>query len=95
MKYHINIFFLRDWVSKIKEGRVSVEEEEGYTLYSLIIYGGSPSGTLGIAPKGVVCDHNAWERINANRYPTKDGDDLSVGFVSCTSTVFYHINVKI
>ena len=71
-------------MSKIKEGRVSVEEEEGYTLYSLIIYGGSPSGTLGIAPKGVVCDHNAWERINANRYPVKDGDDLSVGFVSST-----------
>ena len=77
-----NIFVFSAWEKKIKEGQVSVEEGEGYTLYSLIRYGGRPSGTLGIAPKGSVCSPHTWERINGNRYPARGADDLSVGFVS-------------
>ena len=76
------IFFFSAWERKIQQGQVSVEEGEGYTLYSLIIYGGSPSGTLGIAPKGSVCSPHKWERISGNRYPARDADDLSVGFAS-------------
>ena len=77
-----SFFPFSNWSTKIRKNQVSVEKNQGYTIYTLIVHGGNPWGLLGLAPLSAVCSPNAWDRVNGNRYPSRGADDLSVGFVS-------------